>query len=335
MATSPTWPGRHPEIAVHVPTHRRPGFLADLVARLEAQSVGPDRFQVVIVDDASGDRTPAVLHDLASRTPLALAAVSQPTNRGAAAARNLAVATSTAPLLAFTDDDCLPATGWLDAVLAAAAAGADIVQGRTEPDPDATARGPWDHTIRISGPTVLFESCNIAYRRAAFEAAGGFDEATAALTRPGRKVIGEDTMLGARVLRQGGTRTFASDALVHHRYLPASYADHVREQRNLAGFPALARDADAVADALWARIFLTRRTAAFDLGVVGTVAAVVARRPAWAALAALPWAVATWPQARAYGGRPAPVRLAQLAIADAVGAWSLVQGSLRHRRLVL
>jgi len=316
---------------VHVPTFDRSGFLATLVERLEQQTLAAHRFEVVVVDNGSSDGTWPLLQDLVRGTPLRMAAVRLPTNRGPAGARNAAVAASRAPVAAFTDDDCLPEPGWLEALLAPFAH-ADLVQGRTEPDHVAT--GAWDRTIRIAGPTPLFETCNIAYRRSDLLAVGGFDETSAVVAGPGRRAFGEDVLLGAGVVALGARRAFASDAVVRHRYLPGSYRDHVREMRNLAGFPALARHAPPLAEALWCRAFLTRRTAAFDLAVAGVAAAVALRRPVLA-LSALPWVRETMPMARERGGRSPLVRLAQLGVADAVGAAALVSGSVRHRRPVL
>jgi glycosyltransferase involved in cell wall biosynthesis len=334
-ATSSSWPiGGTPQVSVHISTFRRPHFLPDLIDRLEAQTTPPADFEVVIVDNGSGDDTWSVLCDRVARTPLRMAVLRLDENRGPAGARNAATGVSRGDVLAFTDDDCLPASTWLERLLDAANGGAQVVQGRTEPDPQGGGEGPWARSIRIVGPTSLFETCNIAYRRSAFDAAGGFDEEHGVSARPGGRAFGEDVLLGAKVVAAGGSRAFADDALVHHRNLPASYGDHLRGMRELAGFPALARESKVLTDALWAQVFLTERTAAFDLAVLSGLAALVWRRPALA-LGAIPWVLRTWPMTRAHGGRPGVVRLAQLAVADAVGAAALLEGSLRHRRPVL
>lgn len=330
----PNWEhGPVPDVAVHISTFGRAQFLPILVERLEGQTLAAERFEVVVVDNGSSDDTWSVLGGLLERTRLRLTIVRVPVNRGPAAARNVAVATSRAPLLAFTDDDCLPAPGWLEAILRASR-DADVVQGRTEPDASHASPGAWDRTIRIVAETPLFETCNIAYRRRAYEAVGGFDEHHVIAARPGGRAFGEDVLLGAAVTDAGGRRAFAADALVHHRYLPGSFADHVREARNLAGFPALASETAVVADALWHRVFLTRRTAAFDLAAVVVLAAVALRRPLLL-VGVVPWVAQTLPITREHGGRHPAVRLLQLAVVDAVGAGSLLEGSLRHRRPVL
>src|SRR5204863_1447520 len=116
---------------------------------LRAQTVGTGRFEVVIVDDASADGTRELLADAAQRGDLALTVLRHDRSRGPAAARNAGWRTARAPLVAFTDDDCRPSPGWLEAGLRALAATANgggeaIVQGLTEPDPDEAHRlGPF------------------------------------------------------------------------------------------------------------------------------------------------------------------------------------------------
>lgn len=328
-----------PDVAVVVATHRRPGFLAELVSALEAQDLGVDRFEVVVVDDASGDATAEVLEDLRRSTTLTLEVLHQERNRGPAAARHAGIARTCAPLVAFTDDDCLPAPGWLSALVAAFAdPGVDVVQGRTEARAaDRGGQGPWDHTLWVTGPTPWFETCNVAYRRSAYDRVGGFDLDDPVLNPGGGSHFGEDVDLGARVLAAGGRRAFAQDAVVEHRVLPGTFASWLAARRRLADFPALARRSAVVREAAWHGVFLDRSTASFDLAVVAAAAAALGRR-AWPLVLAAPWARSRWGEARRWsrGDRRTAVALAaRLAAGDAVTLASLARGSARHRHLLL
>lgn len=335
---SASWDGPTPDVAVVVPTHRRPHYLPDLLAGLAAQDLPADRFEVVIVDDASGDATWSVLADAATTSGLRLAVARNARNRGPAATRNLGVVLSRAPYLAFTDDDCLPAPGWLSSLLTALRNGATAVQGRVRPPADDwAAAGPWDHTIWVNRPSPFFETANVGYPRARFLDVGGFDEGDPLLTPEQGRGFGEDAELAWRVLRDGGRRAFAEEALVHHRVVPGDFGGWLTAHRHLVGFPGLARRSPIFARWLKGGVFLSKQSATFDLAVVATLVA-LARRRAWPLLGTLPWGwVRSHDAVRATRGdrRRAVAVLARLGITDLVTLASLLEGSVRHRRLML
>lgn len=326
--------GPEPAVSVVIPTHERAGYLGDLVRALEAQTLDASRFEVIVSDDASTDETWDVLAREADRTPLRLVAIRAEANAGPAQARNRAVATARAPVVAFTDDDCLPTPSWLEALLAGIG-DVDAVQGRTVPVPDELgASGPWARTVWITEKTVLFETCNIAWRRAAFDRLGGFEAGRPDSPRGTRQHFGEDAELGWRLLGSGGTVAFAPDAVVHHRVHGGSYASWLAERRRLRLFPELVRRAPGLRRALTLGVFLSRDTAAFDLAFAALIAAAVVWSP-WPLLAALPWLALRWRQAADRPGRLRPIRVAQLAVGDVLGLAALITGSFRARRPVL
>lgn len=332
--TSAGWAGPPPSISVVVPTHDHALFLGDLIAALEMQTCPRADFEVVMVDDASTDGTWDLLRGVVYATPLRLRVVRLDANQGPGTARNTGAALSRGDVLVFTDDDCIPSSMWLEALALATAGGSDAVQGRTLPDP-APASTAWPRSVWITGPTPLFESCNLAIRREAFERAGGFGTDRPRIPDRTRRHFGEDAEVGWRIRSAGGRIGYAPGALVHHRQLPATYADWLDEQRRMALFPRLVRRIPGLGrEMLRFGVFLNERTALFDLAVTGATLAVTLRRP-WIVAAALPWLRARWRDTRWKPGRPRLVRLAQFAVGDAVGLASLVQGSIRNRRLVV
>lgn len=200
---SDSWPGSEPSVSVVIPTHQRAGYLEELLEVLTEQTIGVPRFEVIVCDDGSTDDTWAVLEKATDHSPLRLCALRQAVSSGPSRARNLACSRARAPLIAFTDDDCLPTPGWLAAVLEAFA-DADVVQGAVRGDPRAErVAGPWDKTLWVTGPTPWFETANISYRRELFERLGGFVEDDGVSRRPGGMAFGEDCLLGARALDAG------------------------------------------------------------------------------------------------------------------------------------
>jgi cellulose synthase/poly-beta-1,6-N-acetylglucosamine synthase-like glycosyltransferase len=186
----------------------------------------------------------------------------------------------------------------------------------------------------VTRQSGLFESCNLAVTRKAFEEAGGFG-----MDRPGipagtRAHFGEDVEMGWRIRDAGRRTSYCPGALVHHRQLPATYLEWLGEHRRMALFPGLVRRVPGLGrELLRFRVFLSDRTALFDLAAAGVALAVALRRP-WLVAASLPWLRARWREAGWRGGTR-PLRVVQLALGDIVGLASLVQGSARSGRLVL
>jgi GT2 family glycosyltransferase len=202
-----------PLLSVVVSTHNRPAALARLLAGLRAQALASDRFEVIVVDDGSaGSGTQAVLSDELERGALRLRMVRHRVARGPAGGRNTGWRAAQAPLVAFTDDDCVPEAGWLSAALEVSLEhpGA-IIQGRTEPNPaELWCRGVFSRTISVSALGPQYETCNIVYPREVLESLGGFDEAF------GPRPTAEDTDLAWRAIEAGCPTAFAAEAIVFH-----------------------------------------------------------------------------------------------------------------------
>jgi hypothetical protein len=211
------------------------------------------------------------------------------------------------------------------------------VQGRTEP---ATEVRPLERTIWVTREDGLYATCNVFYRRSAFDHAGGFDRGAAARLgfRPGRMLrdlgMGEDTLLGWRVRRQGRS-AFVPEAVVRHHVFPRDVRHHVRRALSAGGFPMLVREVPELRTT-----FLSRRVVLGAPTRLPLYAAVpfVALRQWRAAIACLTaWVVANaWVVRRSSGstGTKAASLPAAL-VTDAVTAASLLAGSTRARTLVL
>lgn len=332
--------GGQPRVSVVVATHDRARFLPELLAALGAQTLHRAHFEVIVVDDHSSGPSWSVLVEAAATSELRLLCLRLGSNLGSGAARSVGLAQCRAPVVAFTDDDCLPTPEWLETLTAPLRDGPGaptsvVVQGRTEPWPeDVGDAGPWARTLWVLRPTWLFETCNIAYRYADLHDVGGFPSRAETPPVPSGRQVGEDALTGWKVIDGGARLVFEPDALVHHRNSPATYRDWLRDQRGRAVFPALVARSRRARRAFWCRWFLTPRTAAAALGAISVAASVWGRRPGWS-IGALPWVVLALPEARSRRGRHPAVRLAQLALVDLAGLAATARASVRHRRLVL
>ncbi len=305
-----------------------------LLEALNAQTY--TAFDVIVVDDGSDDGS----LELAQRAVVCgrPVRVVVGTGRGAVDARCEGVAEGAAPYLAFTDSDCAPAPGWLDAGVAALDAGADLVNGLTQP---ARPVGPLERSVQ-SGQEGLYPTCNIFCRRATYEAAGGFDRGAG--HRLGFRVdlrakglgFGEDTLLAWRVQRAGRTVVYEPAAIVHHHVFPADLRESLGRAVMAAAFPGLVREVPELRRTLLRGKVVLGSPVRLPLYVAA--GAMAMGRPRGAGMALAGWLVWEWRTlARSCGGAArgrANAMPAVLAV-DAVTTGALAIGSLRHRAVVL
>jgi hypothetical protein len=322
-----------PRASVIIPGRDRRDLLAETLDALDAQDCCC--FEVIVVDDGSSDGSGELA---ASRTvhgkPVR---VLDGGGHGAVRARTIGVEATTAEVLAFTDSDCLPDPRWLSSALAAIDAGADAVNGLTQP---ARPMLPLERSMG-SGTEGLYPTCNMIYRRAAYEAAGGFDQSIA--DRWGWRIdrrtrgdgFGEDTMLAWRVIHNGGKMTYCPEALVHHAVLPFDPSDFVSRTLRVGGFPAMVREVPELRTTLFHHQWqLGART---RLPMYAAAATAIARRPVASAACTAVWAALRWRELRCYP-TSRQRRLAALPVelaSDVLTGGALLVGSLRARSIAI
>jgi hypothetical protein len=323
---------REPRLSVIVPVRNRRLLLRNTLDALAAQTFRD--FEVIVVDDGStdGSGAEAEAHGCTDRPVRVL----RTEGVGAVAARQLGVDSSTAAYLAFTDSDCVPEAGWLEAGVAALDDGADVVQGLTKPTrwPRAMERTLW--SMHDDG---LFATCNVFYRRAAYDRAGGFDNSVGGDLgfRPGSRLrmlgFGEDTLLGWRVRRKG-VAVWSEDAVVRHHVFPVDPRDCLRRAWTTGAFPALLREVPELRDLMRddVRAGLRSRAPLYGAAAMGAL-----RRPRAAAVLAAAWMVRR--AAAVHRTEPSLRRAVKVLPLDltveATHAVALVVGSVRSRNLVL
>jgi GT2 family glycosyltransferase len=191
-----------------------------------------DNFTLWVVDQSVDDVTErAVEVHTRADSRIRYMHLSRP---GLSIARNTGVAAGSAPLLAFTDDDCRADPDWLAAfVRELTDVGTWAVFGRVLPDETYHPVLPLSDPVSPSLPMAMKDShqrevfagnrlnlgfghgANMGLRRASFEAMGGFD---VLLGAGGRFKSWEDRDAGYRILRQGGRIVYVPGALMYHRH---------------------------------------------------------------------------------------------------------------------
>jgi GT2 family glycosyltransferase len=187
---------------------------SDRAAEAVERALGlPERWPIVVVDDASDDAT---AQRLRRRFGGQITVIRLEHNAGAAA-RNVGVQTADTPLVGFVDDD----SWWEPNSLGRAAdvlaqhpdvglvAAHVIVEpgARSDPVNELMATSPLESTE--AGPSVLgFLACAAVVRRDAFLDAGGF--------APLLHIGGEEALLAIDLRSAGWTLTYRADVRVRH-----------------------------------------------------------------------------------------------------------------------
>jgi len=199
-------------VAVVLCTRDRPAFLESALPELRAALRDED--EAVVVDSASLD--PAVRR-VGEEAGFRVVRASRP---GLALARNVGIASTTAPLLAFTDDDCRPRPDWT-ARLARHFVDPTVgfTTGRVMPDrrdgPLVAVKTDKDprRFLGAQDPAPTGHGANMSMRRIALEAIHGFDETLGAGTD---FRAGEDHDVFYRLLRAGWAGVYDPDIVVVH-----------------------------------------------------------------------------------------------------------------------
>jgi GT2 family glycosyltransferase len=215
-----------PVVSVVMPTYKRPTLLARCLDALGQQTLAQAQFEVIVVDDGRDADTRAAVATFAQAHPdLHVVCIEPAGTRGPAAARNRGWQIAVAEVIAFTDDDTIPAPDWLEAGLrvlharphAVAVAGAIEVPTSGQPT-------DYERSIKLL-EQAGFVTANCFVRREALEAIGGFDER---FTRAWR----EDTDLFFS-LRSAGPVVHARDPVVVHPVRVPRWGQSVRSHSNL------------------------------------------------------------------------------------------------------
>jgi hypothetical protein len=319
-------------VSVIVPVRNRRDLLRQTLDALALQTLRD--FEVIVVDDGSTDGSAAEAEaDAAAGRPVRVVST---TGVGAVAARRLGVEASSAPYLAFTDSDCVPATDWLENGVAALQDGGDVVQGVTRP---TRAPRPHERTVWSVADDGLFATCNVFYRRDAYDRVGGFDGSAGGRLgfRPGTRLrmlgFGEDTLLGWAVRRKGEA-AWRPDVQVQHQVFPADPRDAIQRAWTIGAFPALIREVPELRRLFGPQLRAGAKSRAPLYAAVS--ATVLGRRRAGAAIAAA-WmaqrAAIVWRTEPVWRRRAKALPL-DIAV-EATKAAALVAGSIRSGTIIL
>ena len=198
-----------PKVSVVICAYNAAATLADCLEGATGLDY-PD-YEVIVVDDGSTDATAAI----AERFP-GVRVISTP-NRGLSHARNRGLEAASGEIIAYTDADARPEPDWLTWLAAAFAdsdhagiGGPNIAPADDGPIADCVAHAPGGpiHVLLSDDEAEHIPGCNMAFRREALEAIGGFD--------PRFRIAGDDVDVCWRIQQAGMTLGFSPAAVVWH-----------------------------------------------------------------------------------------------------------------------
>ena len=225
-----------PSVSIIIPTFNGASRIGRCLDALLVQSSAgaPITFEILVVDDGSADNTGAVVGCYPSVRLLTQA------NAGPAAARNRGAIEARGTILVFTDDDCVPMPGWLDAMLAPfddpevvgtkgiyrtrqRSLAARFVQIEYE-----------DKYRRMAGLDNIdfIDTYSAAFVRERFLEMGGYDTSFPV-------ACAEDVELSYRMSARHWKMKFVPEAVVYHTH-PDTFAKYYRKKYKFAFWRVLA-----------------------------------------------------------------------------------------------
>lgn len=317
----------NPAISVVIPTCRRNDLLERCLRSLARIRIEADGVELIVVDDAASGDTQWLVARLGAELGIAVRYFATRTQYGPATARNIGWRAAKAPVVAFTDDDCIPQHGWLATGMALIDSGADAVAGRVVVP---LGPRPTDAQRNLAGlETAEFVTANCFCRREALEQIGGFDENYRLAWR-------EDSDLHFALLAAGCKIERDERAVVLHPAQPARWGTSISQQCKASY--------DALLYKKYRREFLERIDWApaayyFQTTALVVFAAMLPFAPTLAAAAGAMWIAMTVRLAaiRLRGNSLAAGHVAEMLVTSAIiptlSLFWRVRGAIRHRVL--
>nr|WP_260609122.1 glycosyltransferase [Streptomyces sp. WAC 01325] len=123
-------------------------YLVECLASVEAQTIDPERIEVIAVDDGSTDGTGECLEEFAGRAPMQVTVIRQDNSGGPSGPRNVGLGKATGRYVFFLDaDDRLGPEALERMVAMADRNGTDVVLGRIEGVNRSAPKSMWGRTL--------------------------------------------------------------------------------------------------------------------------------------------------------------------------------------------
>ncbi len=199
-----------PRISIIVPVYNGEKTIAECLDSLLALDLPAGGFEILCVDNASSDETPAILHGYSERIRIL-----NEKKRGPSAARNQGLRNASGDIIAFTDADCVVAKDWLrNLILPLENSEVGVAGGRI------LSKQPCNH-IEKFGEDVHDHSKAIGLYRPPYAITMNWSSRASILKEldffDENLLRCEDVDLSYRLFQKGYRFVFSPDAIVYHR----------------------------------------------------------------------------------------------------------------------
>jgi len=207
---------KQPFFSIIIPTYNRQSQLTTCLQSITRLDYPRKCFEVIVVNDGGDKTLEAIVDQFHNQINLSL--ITQP-HAGPAAARNIGATKAKGELLAFTDDDCIPAPDWLQVLASYFTERSDcIVGGRTinlltnniySTMSQLILDVVYRHYNSNPNQSRFFATNNMALPSDLFFVMSGFDP---------HFTTSEDREFCDRYLYHGFQLIYASEAIVYHTH---------------------------------------------------------------------------------------------------------------------
>lgn len=216
-----------PFVSVVLCTYNRQSLLQKCIGSILAQDYR--NFELIVVDDASTDRTPEYLKSLKDKR---IKIITHKKNKNIAFSRNTGIKAAKAKIIAFTDDDCIATKNWMS----------DLIAGFDVPNTGFIIgnviyfkkgyKGNFPERL-INNQNASFPmGCNIAYRIEVFKKCGMFDDKNF-------PDYHEDREMAIRAIENGYEFRRSIAAVVYHQKTYWNASSLIRSSRAVSAWPKM------------------------------------------------------------------------------------------------
>ena len=210
----------HSFVSAVICTRNRPDKIGNAVETVLANTY--PNFDLTIIDQSTNDETETIVRRIGERD--GRVRYQRMSTSGLSRAYNLAIASTTGPIIAFTDDDCLVPSDWIEKIVTAFEEQRDgeLMYGQVVPAYPEDGGDVLTPLLRIEKPERLDRAngfrvfgmgANFAARRSLFERAGTFDEV---LGGGGPLKSSQDFDLAYRAYRRNAAILLRPEVIVRH-----------------------------------------------------------------------------------------------------------------------